>query len=353
MVAPHTEHQAADTSVSPPPTQHPDLNTPDTLPTPDPRRSTPKRAWLLRIAGTLVFVALLVWLDLRGTLPIDKLVATLLGANAALVALSIAFYVPFLWVKASRWRAVSADMQMPMRWADAWRIYAIGLAAGTFTPGQAGDLLKAWYLGRMGYPGARAVGSSVLDRLFDVAALAVLGLVGVAVYGQRFAGQTPALISLTLGCLVAVAFFAYGPTRTWAVGFVTRRLARFGLGSTGSAAGGWSLRSSTLLSVGLLTVASFAISIFRVWLLAAALGLFLGPFEVSGYVGLTTAAALVPVTVGGVGTRDFVSALALGQLGRPATEAVALSSLILLLNLSQAIIGWVVWLRYRSAGGQS
>jgi hypothetical protein len=48
-----------------------------------------------------------------------------------------------------------------------------------------------------------------------------------------------------------------------------------------------------------------------------------------------------------VGTRDAVSALALGQLGRPATEAVALSTLILILNLSQAIIGWLVWLRYR------
>src|SRR5205814_1256451 len=93
--------------------------------------------------------------------------------------------------------------------------------------------------------------------------------------------------------------------------------------------------------------ASFAVSVFRVWLLAESIGLVLGPLEVSGYVGLTTAAALVPVTVGGVGTRDAVSALALAQLGRPAAEAVALSWLILLLNLSQAIIGWVVWLRYR------
>jgi len=101
------------------------------------------------------------------------------------------------------------------------------------------------------------------------------------------------------------------------------------------------------VGVVLLTVASFATSIFRVWLLAAALGLFLGPLEVSGFVGLTTAAALVPVSVGGVGTRDAVAALALAQLGRPATEAVALSSLILLLNATQAVIGWVVWLRYR------
>jgi hypothetical protein len=78
------------------------------------------------------------------------------------------------------------------------------------------------------------------------------------------------------------------------------------------------------------------------------LGLWLGPLEVSGYVGLTTAAALVPVTVGGIGTRDVVSALALQQLGYTAEVGVALAALILLLNLSQALIGWVIWLRYHN-----
>jgi hypothetical protein len=69
--------------------------------------------------------------------------------------------------------------------------------------------------------------------------------------------------------------------------------------------------------------------------------------EVSGYVGLTTAAALVPVTVGGVGTRDAISGLALTQLGFPLPSALAVSALILLLNLAQAVTGWLVWLRYK------
>src|SRR4051812_67389 len=155
------------------------------------------RTWGLRIGGTVFFVALLVWLDLRGDLKFEDIFATLSNANPYLVALSIALYVPFLVVKAARWRLVSRDMEMPMTWAQAWRIYAIGLAAGTFTPGQAGDALKAWYLQRMGYGLGRALGSTLLDRVFDVAALALLGVLGVVVYGGKFAGQTPALIGLT------------------------------------------------------------------------------------------------------------------------------------------------------------
>jgi uncharacterized membrane protein YbhN (UPF0104 family) len=268
-----------------------------------------------------------------------------------LVALSIGMYVPFLVVKALRWRKVAADMQMPFPWSDAWRIYAIGLAAGTFTPGQAGDAVKAIYLGQMGYPLGRAVGSSIFDRLFDVAALAILGLVGVTVYGGLFAGQVPALVAVAVACSVMVGFFAWSRTRGWAFGFVARRLSKPGAADRESTAGDekrpWSLTRETFLYAALLTVASFVISTFRVWLLAGALGVWLGPLEVMGFVGLTTAAALVPVTLGGIGTRDVVAALAFVQLGRTAAEGVAVSALILVLNLTQAVIGWVVWLRYR------
>jgi uncharacterized membrane protein YbhN (UPF0104 family) len=306
----------------------------------------------LRIVGTLLFVGLLVWLDLQGDLRLEDIFNTLKSASPIPVVLSLLMYVPFLVVKAARWRLVSGDMGIPFSWKKAWRIYAIGLAAGTFTPGQAGDALKALYLQRLGYGLGRGLGGSILDRLFDVAALALLGLLGVAVYGGRFAGQTPALIALTLLCIGVVAFFAYNRTRLWAVNLVTSRLRKRGIGGAGQGSGestSWSLTRNTITSASLLTVASFAISIFRVWLLALALGVVLGPLEVSGYVGLTTAAALVPVTVGGVGTRDVVSAFVLTQLGYAKEVGLALSALILVLNLAQAVTGWIIGLRYKAA----
>jgi uncharacterized protein (TIRG00374 family) len=321
--------------------------------TPVTRPGSRARAWAIRIAGTALFALVLVWLDLRGDLPLEDIWRTLSRANVWLVLLSIGLYVPFLAVKTERWRLVSADMQMPVSWGEAWRIYAIGLAAGTFTPGQAGDTLKAWYLERKGYPLGRAFGGSVLDRLFDVAGLAVIGLLGVAVYGQRFAGQTPALVAWVLVCIALVAFVVYNPTRTWVVNQVKQRLARFrGRDASAQAAEPWSLSRTTLGWIAILTLAGFGLSILRVWLLAGAAGLWLGPLEVAGYVGLTTAAALVPVSVGGIGTRDAISALALSQVGYAAADGVAVSALILLLNTSQAVIGWLVWLRYRPTGSE-
>lgn len=319
----------------------------ESLDAPPPAPPGRTRAWLLRIAGTLAFLGLLVWLDLSGALPLEQVWAALTNADPWPVALSIALYVPFLIAKALRWRLVASATGVPLSWGDAWRIYGIGLAAGTFTPGQAGDALKAWYVQRKGYTLARGLAGSVLDRLFDVAALAVLGLLGVLVYGGRFAGQTPVLVAWVLACVAVVAFLAWNRTRTRAVNFVARRLARFRPG-TGTGSSSWSLGPRTLLYAVLLTQMSFAISIFRVWLLAASVSVSLGPLEVAGFVGLTTAAALVPVTVGGVGTRDVIAALAFAQIGHQPAQGIAVSLLILVLNVAQAIIGWVMWLRYKA-----
>ncbi len=321
------------------------------------RQPTSARSYALRIAGTLLFALLLLWLNYTGKLPLADVFATLSKANIALVALSLALYAPFMMVKAARWRLLSADMLMPTRWYDAWRIYAISLGAGTFTPGQAGDALKAWYMQRMGFSLARALGAAVLDRLFDVVGLAVLGLVGVVVIGQHTMSQAPIFVGLTALAVVAVAFVAWGRTRTLALNLVMSRVRRIIAARTQKSrvashvaeAAAWSLHPATIGYAGLLTMASFATSIFRVWLFAAALNIWLGPLQVAGFVGFTTAASLVPVTVGGVGTRDVVAAVALSQLGYTSAQGVAISALILLLNIGQAVIGWLVWLRYTNA----
>lgn len=311
--------------------------------------------WLLRLAGTLCFLGLFLMLDLSGALPLEEVWASLRGADLALTGFSIALYVPFLVVKTARWRAISSDMLMPLRWPDSWRIYAIGLAAGTFTPGQAGDTVKTLYLKRAGYPPGRALGGSLLDRLFDVAGLALLGLVGATLFGGEFAGQTPVLLGWIVACVAALVLVTWGPGRNWAIAFTKRRFEQ--LRSRAAGAKGrvteasvesveWSLRRGTIVLAGTLTVMSFALSIFRVWLLAGAVGVWLEPLQVVGFVGLTTAAALVPVSVGGVGTRDAVAVLTLGQLGYAPVAGLAVSTLILLLNIAQAIAGWLVWLRF-------
>jgi uncharacterized membrane protein YbhN (UPF0104 family) len=114
------------------------------------------------------------------------------------------------------------------------------------------------------------------------------------------------------------------------------RLKRLAAGQIGVGAGALGVAAGW-------TVVSFAVSIFRVWLMAVALGITLAPADLSGIVGLTTVAALVPVSVAGAGPRDAVMVALLAHLGYGAEQALALSALILLLNLANAAFGYAVW----------
>ena len=114
------------------------------------------------------------------------------------------------------------------------------------------------------------------------------------------------------------------------------RLKRLAAGQVGVGAGALGIAAGW-------TVASFAVSIFRVWLLAVAVGITLDAATLAGMVGLTTVAALVPVSVAGAGPRDAMTVALLAHLGYGAEQALALSALVLLLNLTNAALGYAVW----------
>ncbi len=314
----------------PPPSDAPPA---ETAPASPAARSTGRRDWLLRAGGLAVFLALLLLLEWRGTIKLEDVVRVLAGAAPLPVILSIAIYFPFVLIKSERWRGLSAAMGLPLRVGEAWRLYSVGLGMGALTPGQAGDLVKAWALARKGYPLGTAVWGSVLDRLFDVVALAPLAAIGVWIFGRAFVGDTALLVVGLVGVIGVMALVA---RRDLLVRVLPGRLKRLAAGQVGVGAG------ALLIAAGW-TVASFAVSLFRVWLLAVALGITLDPAPLSGIVGLTTVAALVPVSVAGAGPRDAVLVALLARLGYGAEQALAFSALILLLNLVNAAVGYAVW----------
>jgi uncharacterized membrane protein YbhN (UPF0104 family) len=298
-----------------------------------------RRAWLLRIGGTLLFLALIAFLVWSGQLKPIEIIHVLAGADLPLVLLAVVIYFPFVLIKSERWRLLAARLGVPMTAGEAWRLYAVGLGAGAFTPGQAGDLVKAWALQSRGQRLGAAVASSILDRLFDLAGLAVLAALGIAVFGREFTGGWGAAVALLgLGAVGAVVVFA---RRDLLLRLVMRRAPADAPPAT--------LDTRSMLLAGGWTVLSFVVSTLRVWLLGVAIGLTLDPATVGGLVGLTTVAALIPISVSGVGTRDAMMVVLLSRLQQPAAAAVAFSILILGLNVATAVFGYAVrWVEART-----
>ncbi|NWJ96241.1 MAG: flippase-like domain-containing protein [Chloroflexi bacterium] len=302
--------------------------------------------WLVRLVGILLLLFFLWKLDLNPT----KILDDLLHANGWLVGFSVVLGFPLIGLKTWRWQVILRDLGMELSFGTAYRLYSVGLAAGSFTPGQAGDAIKAWYLRDMGYPLGAALVSIVLDRLFDIALLLLLAAGSILFLGTDFAGELPALLVLLGGTAAALLVFSIPTWRTWLIDFTLKLLLRRKAQKQGDSAleaeesqAVQQLRPVNFLPVFGSTLLATALVLFRVWLLALALDMNLTILQVVAVSSLATAVSLIPVSVGGIGTRDVTLVGILAKLGYAAEKAVSLSTLILLLNLVNLVAGYAIW----------
>jgi len=188
----------------------------------------------------------------------------------------------------------------------------------SFLPGKAGDLVKAFYLREHGgMPGN--LGSVLLERTVDVT---VLGLLGLAAYG---------LTGHTWGLVTALVLLGGAGTVFLVLQFVP--FARWlPVGRWGDAALAFRAVWRNWIQHPVLA-AQTAVASLCVWLLcgsvlgslAAALHQPLGWTETFAVFPLAIMAGLMPITVGGLGTREAVmTALLAPRLSREAATVLSL-----------------------------
>ncbi len=307
------------------------------------------RRWAPRLVG----IALFVWaFAAAGPREVWRGLA---AADPWPIVPAVLVAVPFICSKGWRWARIGAALGLPLPLGEASRLYAIGIWAGLVTPGQAGDFLKAWYLRARGVPLAPALLSCLLDRLFDLAALLGLGAFALLAFagagldagggtGRSLAPIVLALIAVCAALGAAMSLRWRAPLLRLLARYTPRRLrerlaGNAALGSLLTAR----LDGRHLAGVLALTALSWVISLGRVYLCFVAVGVRLAPLDFLIVLVLITLAGLISVS--GIGTRDAALYVLLGHYGYSGGQALAISLLILLLNLSNIVPGFLLWLR--------
>ncbi|HEX2913426.1 MAG TPA: lysylphosphatidylglycerol synthase transmembrane domain-containing protein [Chloroflexia bacterium] len=302
--------------------------------------------WAVRLGGT----ALLVFFLLRLNLDFGRLWQEIRTSNLWLVAFAIVLVFPMIAIKAWRWQTILKDLGINISFGQAYRYYSLGVSAASFTPGQAGDFIKAWHLQAQGYSLGLGLVSNILDRLFDIAALVLLAATGLLVLGADFVSILPALLALAVGVIAGLVVLSVPGLRNRLLGFALKLFLRKKARQLGEenlareeAEAEKRLGPVNFVPVFVQTVLGTAIVLFRVWLLALALGMHLGFMELIASSSMATVVSLIPVSVGGIGARDLALVGILTKLGYAKEQAIGLSTYILMLNLVNLVAGLVVW----------
>lgn len=286
---------------------------------------------------------------------------TLRDTDPWLLLLSIVLVVPFLFLKGLRWQYILRIWNIPLPLREATALYVIGIFLGVVTPGQAGDAVKAWYVRKRGYSLSTGLASVVVDRLFDVGVMGLLAATGLYFFWDILPGGRLLNVLVVAGLLIAVVLGLLLATsrglRSLLLERVLPRLVpstiktkfRERFSKNGVGLSELHLTPAQIGIITALTLAGLVWTFLRIYLLFLALDT---PIAVGPFIALVAILALIqPATPGGVGGRDAALVIVLSSLlqidrDQAVARALSLSALLLLLNLENVLIGFLLSLRY-------
>jgi uncharacterized protein (TIRG00374 family) len=194
------------------------------------------------VLGIALSAVLLFW-TMKGV-SVRDVWEVLASSNLALLLTSAGVATLSFPIRAWRWRYILHPITPGLPFAPLWRSTAIGMMVNNVAPARAGELARAYALRRegVGVGFAAALGSLVVDRLFDalVVLLLLLAVValpsfpqGTLVIGKSVEYWLRLATTVALLALAGVALIAFFPRRMLALwdavaGRFTPRLAARG-----------------------------------------------------------------------------------------------------------------------------
>ncbi|MBF8267746.1 MAG: hypothetical protein HW388_1254 [Dehalococcoidia bacterium] len=298
----------------------------------------------VKVGLSFVGVGLLIGIIL-GTGP-ARIAEALKSTDPIYLPLALGMVPPYLVMQTLKWDYLLRKQGFTLPFGYLVRVYLVGMFYGFFTVGRVGSLMQILYLRqRTGRPYAECSGSVLLEKLADFLALALLAGLGLVIFSGEMPVSRAYVLVVVLGLFTSGAILLFRPS--WLKG-----VARYLLGRVVpsryrdpiSSATSSFLRAlpggkSMILPI-LLSLCAWVTVYSGSFLLGLSMDLGV-PWL--GYVTLLPIAALIgliPVTVGGWGTREAALIGLFSIYGVSAGEVVALSLLgFALLGLPVAVLG--------------
>ena len=284
------------------------------------------RSRVLLALGGIAISAVFLWLAVRDA-DAAEVRAALEDARIELVLLAVVVFGFGYLFQALRWQKIANTERPGLR-----TFYAMvlgGLAANNVLPVRIGELLRAGWLSREApMPGGRALGSVALDRVCDVATLAVFLVIGIQ------AVPTPAWLKrivvgalLVIVVLAVILVFARWYTRTRERERRDRgrlrRIIRDTIEMLGEPVAG--RRAAVWIGLSFIT---WTLGTIAVVLVGRSVGIDLAPLDAVFVASALALGVAIPSSPGYVGTYQWLGVASLGLLDVPVNDALAFAILM-------------------------
>lgn len=138
----------------------------------------------------------------------QKIWFSFVNSNFYYILLALLLFVPIPLLQVIKWDYILQKQGIKVRFKDLFKLQIISMFYGEVTPGRLGTLIKIPYLcKKTKKPASECSSSVIIDRLFDLIAVALFAALGAIIVLKKFAGFFYFSLAVFLGLLVATAIF--------------------------------------------------------------------------------------------------------------------------------------------------
>lgn len=306
-----------------------------------------KKSWkgYFRLIGLILFVVILSRLEL------DRLVGIISRTNWAYLLIAILINLPHFFIKAYRWRCLLKIQNIEYSVKDSFLAYMGSMYFGFLTPGRFGEMIKVFHLRKdKAVSASRGMPSVIIDRVFDVYILVLVGPVGLWKFGLL--EKVSSLVFPGIALLAVAPFLFLNKKIMDRLVKILHRLvtAEKFMGKLGAYYEEFyesvrELVSWRLFLCGLLTAAAYFLFFLQCYCIARSLQIMELSFTSIVFImAITSLVTMVPVSVAGLGTRDAILIYLFSLQGIGKEMAVGFSLIIFFtFYIAGGLMGLLCW----------
>jgi len=267
----------------------------------------------------------------------------LINANIFYILLSVLFLVFPIYFKAMRWKYIVQLFNTHISLTRSVIYTIISVAFGNITPGRVGEFIKAKFLvDKTDIKYLTSIMTLVIDKIFDILALVLLGLWGLSFLGGVAEETRYFAYAFVLFLLILVLVFAYFDNATALLYRILPSKYKSGYKKLHIKRGFYAKSMAFSLLIW------FFISLQAFFVLNA-IGVSASLYLVMGLIPLMSISSMLPISIGGIGVRELVAISFLLVVGVSAEKATVFSLLFTLINVVlPTIMGAILHVKEKS-----
>ena len=252
--------------------------------------------------------------------------------------------------KSFRWMLINRTFGIRLSYGTTLVYFLVSGFLSVITPGRLGEFAKIFFLQRKtGTSAATATSSVVLDRVWDVLILSLLGGIGAIMVFGGFSLNLLTIALIAAFFLLSLAIILFPSLVFIPVKFIFRKKKQF-KDDLDKVHDDWRSNAARLFLPGFLItlLAFFALALIPLFF-SGRIGQEIGLLPSVSAVSISNMLAFLPVTVGGFGTRELVFSEIWKVLGYTAESAITISTAYFICNyLGSLVLGgltYLVWFK--------